>query len=425
MKWAHAAVFFTLSLALPGCGEESADGLDCRNEGRGCNAAFSCIMNASGGYECQPDGAAHDGGVALDMSRSGDGTVSRPDGGSAEDAGQTMDGDVTQDAQTPMMSDAAVDQGSGPPTMTGVEIRDRQLLVDGEPFHIKGVNWNPVPRGGVHPQDIDFSGFVEQDAVLMQAAGINLVRTYETILDSTVLDVLHQHGIYVMSTVYIWGGAPVDSVIEKVNATKNHPAILMWAVGNEWNYNGLYNGLSFDESLNRVGEAARLIKQHDPSRPVATIYGEMPSEDVIARLPDIDTWGLNVYRGIGFGDLFDTFASRSEKPMFLGEYGADAYNANIDAEDQAAQAEATRVLTEAIVSESAVNGGPCIGGVIFEWADEWWKSNGDPNVHDTGGAAPGGGPHPDGVFNEEWWGIVDVDRVPRAAYEAYGDVASP
>ncbi|MDP6215438.1 MAG: hypothetical protein QGI41_10925, partial [Acidimicrobiales bacterium] len=133
----------------------------------------------------------------------------------------------------------------------------------------------------------------------------------------------------------------------------------------------------------------------------------------------------NVYRGIGFGDLFDTFASRSEKPMFLGEYGADAYNANIDAEDQAAQAEATRVLTEAIVSESAVNGGPCIGGVIFEWADEWWKSNGDPNVHDTGGAAPGGGPHPDGVFNEEWWGIVDVDRVPRAAYEAYGDVASP
>ena len=176
---------------------------------------------------------------------------------------------------------------------------------------------------------------------------------------------------------------------------------------------------------NLVREVVELVKRTDPSRPVATVYGEVPSADVLARLEQVDIWGLNVYRGLGFGDLFETFAARSEKPMFLGEYGADAYNANIDAEDQAAQAEATRVLTQLLVDESIVTGGVCAGGVIFEWTDEWWKAPGDPGVHDTGGSAPGGGPHPDGVFNEEWWGLLENDGTPREAYRAFSAIPVP
>ena len=97
------------------------------------------------------------------------------------------------------------------------------------------------------------------------------------LLSRRVLDILWARGIYVMNTVYIWGGAPVESLREKVNATKDHPAILMWVIGNEWNYNGLYVGLSHEESVQRVREATRLIKELDAEHPVATVYGGVPN----------------------------------------------------------------------------------------------------------------------------------------------------
>ena len=310
------------------------------------------------------------------------------------------------------------------PARPRITVDGRRIRIDGQTFHVKGVNWSPVPRGANYPQGLDFSGFVERDAPLMQAAGINVVRTYEPIRDRAVLDTLWAHRIYVMNTVYSWGGAPVDSAVAIVNEVGFHPAILMWVIGNEWNYNGLYSGLNHGQAVQRIADVARAVKNADRSRPVATIYGEVPSPETLGQLAAIDVWGLNVYRGIVFGDVFDTFARRSGKPMFLGEYGADAYNANIGAEDQRAQAEATTRLTQIIVDNSTVTGGTCSGGVIFEWADEWWKA-GEPNVHNIGGAAPGGGPHPDGVFNEEWWGLLEIDGTPRAAYRAYQQVAVP
>ena len=88
---------------------------------------------------------------------------------------------------------------------------------------------------------------------------------------------------------------------------------------------------------------------------------------------------------------------------------------------RASQAEATTALTQAILDHSSAASATdvCVGGAIFEWADEWWKdADGANDEHDVGGSAPGGGPHPDATFNEEWWGVVDIDRNPRPAYTA-------
>lgn len=45
--------------------------------------------------------------------------------------------------------------------------------MDGTPLHLKGVAWNPVPKGGVHPADLNFPAAVEEDAKLMKKMGIN------------------------------------------------------------------------------------------------------------------------------------------------------------------------------------------------------------------------------------------------------------
>jgi len=190
----------------------------------------------------------------------------------------------------------------------------------------------------------------------------------------------------------------------------------MWLVGNEWNYNRLYSDRPMQEVVARVEEAAKRIQSLD-GRPVATVYGELPDTVTLDALPSVDIWGINAYRGIGFDNLFTEWQSLSRKPMFISEYGADAYNDLIDAVDEDAQAKATQQLTQIIVANSVRNGGVAFGGTIFEWNDEWWKA-GNPDVQDTGGIAPGGGPYPDKTFNEEYWGLVEIDRTPRPAYEA-------
>ena len=43
-----------------------------------------------------------------------------------------------------------------------IQVLGRQLLVNGAPLHLKGVAWNPVPKGGRHPADLDFASFVER-----------------------------------------------------------------------------------------------------------------------------------------------------------------------------------------------------------------------------------------------------------------------
>ena len=311
---------------------------------------------------------------------------------------------------------------------SGIAVVGRQVLVDGLPFHVKGVCWNPVRKGGTHPGDLDFAGAAPRDIPLMKAAGINAVRTYEPLTDRSVLDALWAAGIRVLNTVYSYGGNAVATAADPVRAVKDHPAILLWIVGNEWNYNGLYVGMSASDAQARVAQAVAVVRANDTTHPIATVYGDLPSATTIAALPEVDLWGVNVYRGLDFGTLFDDWRARSAKPFLISEYGADAWNAKLPGVDTASQAMATRSLTQQIRDHGSAysTSGSCIGGALFEWADEWWKdANGSPSVHDVGGVAPGGGPYPDMTFNEEWWGIVDIDRVPRSAYQELMKLFAP
>lgn len=73
----------------------------------------------------------------------------------------------------------------------------------------------------------------------------------------------------------------------------------------------------------------------------------MPPLAAVQQLSAVDVWGINAYRFDDFGDLFASYAAASTKPMFMAEWGADAFNAlpHVNAYDPASQASKTHVAT--------------------------------------------------------------------------------
>jgi len=326
-------------------------------------------------------------------------------------------GETTSPAETDMCS-------NNPGRSVPITTNQRQIQVGDNPIHIKGVAWSPIPIGS-GPGNY-FADTVEEDAALMAQAGINVVRTYGPILDTAVLDTLWEHNIFVMMTVFYGYSDSVESALSNVCAIKDHPAVMGWVVGNEWNYNNLGNNIPFSQAVQTVSDVVAAIQYNDATRPVSTVYGYLPDTGVLDALNHVDVWGLNVYSGSSFGNLFANWESLSDKPMYFAEYGYDAYNGTINQEDEQSQSSVVVSLTTEIYNHTSVdNSGVCAGGFVFEFNDEWWKYNdGSWWVHDTNSSWDNWA-YPDPNMNEEWWGIVDIYRNPRQAYWDYAQLNPP
>lgn len=336
-------------------------------------------------------------------------------------------------------------------------VRDR--LSDGAlapPLHyaIKGVAWSPSSRDTPDIFSVRRTEFVNwyvTDIQQLRAMNANTVYTFLDFGTNAaafrVLDNLYKNGLKAIVTVDENGTGNTNKLVEVVTAYRNHPAILGWCIGNEWNINsyhglfppppeGYYAAAAFTESL------ARMVKALDANHPVISTHGDIypPEMNTLANqlCPSVDIWGLNVYRGPSFTTLFDDWVGVTDKPMFLAEYGTDAYRTlmfkvdpilqdlvSVDgAVDEDTQARWGRGLWREIASHlSAVNlTNVCLGGTVFEWCDEWWKAQaafgGQVGRHDNLGFYTSWNPqgHPDSVANEEWFGQVSADRFPRQSY---------
>jgi hypothetical protein len=332
--------------------------------------------------------------------------------------------------------DASLDTAPMPPAVDlrpvisaavmGFELVVRRRNPDGSvtaaAHDIRGVSWSPADRGGTAPGPDAFARAAPRDLPLMQKAHINTVKTYRPV-DAAVLDQCLQNGILAIVTVAAASG---DDYAAAVTGLRNHPAVLMWMVGNEWNRNSLFHSCTGEACYSRVNEIARDIKRLDPAHPVATSFaptGDLPTAADLQRLDAVDVWGLNVYSQPGFFARFQNWRLLAlqlgfRKPFFMSEYGTDAYDNRAQRPDEAAQAATLTTQTQEIRAQlSARNPAfPCLGGTPFEWSDEWWKF-GSPQAQDPGGF-PNSGVANDSFANEDWWGIVDIDRKPRQAYLA-------
>ena len=189
-----------------------------------------------------------------------------------------------------------------------------ELLRNGQRFPVRGVGGD--------------SHFAE-----LAAAGGNSIRTWGAERLDTILAEAHQHGLTVC--VGLWLGHPrhgfdyqneaaitkqLEQCLEVVRKYKDHPAVLLWGIGNEMEEDGRNPAIWY-----AIDHIAREIKQLDPHHPTMTVIAELgKNENKLRSLgkycPNIDIVGVNSYGGIS------TLAERYRKaevrkPYIVTEHG--------------------------------------------------------------------------------------------------------
>lgn len=158
-----------------------------------------------------------------------------------------------------------------------IEIKDGQLMVNGTPIEVHGVNVHEHHERNGHVVDRET---MMKDIMVMKRHNINAVRMSHYPQSPLWYDLCDRYGLFVVDEANVenhgfgvkekdWTGNPkhpssdpayLDAILDReilmFERDKNHPSVITWSLGNESG-----NGVNFHE-------AYRLMKSLDNSRPV-------------------------------------------------------------------------------------------------------------------------------------------------------------
>lgn len=213
-----------------------------------------------------------------------------------------------------MLSLAAALPAAAPPAMAAtVEVQGEAILVDGKPFAVVGAAGQT--RFG-----------------LLKQLGATTVRTYG---DETgfVLDEAQKVGLKVIAGFWLEHprrgfsytdlakvGPQLQRLTEFVNRYKNHPALLMWGLGNE-----VEADVADDAHVwSGIEEAAKVVRRLDPKHPTLAVLAETGTDKVTRfrrHAPSIQVLGVNSY-GEALPSLPDRVRAQGWKgPLIVTEMG--------------------------------------------------------------------------------------------------------
>ncbi len=242
-----------------------------------------------------------------------------------------------------------------------------QLLRNGQPFFVKGA------CGTTHLRELAM-------------AGGNSIRTYGP---GQVLDEAHKYGLTVLVGLNVakprFGfdyhnreavARQLEKARQDVLKYKDHPAVLMWALGNEY-----LSGPPQDRSLilQAVNDMAQMIKQTDPNHPVITVLAGAGNQlnALNTCCPALDAVGINTYGGLL--TLGENVAKTGwKRPWIVTEFGPIGYweapktswrmpledNSSLKAEFY------LRAYRQTIEPQSA-----CLGSYVFLWGQKQEKTH--------------------------------------------------
>ena len=299
-----------------------------------------------------------------------------------------------------------------------VQVRDRQLLVNGQPIWVFGVN-----RHDHHPDRGKAVTLADMraDLTAMRAHNITAVRTSHYPTDVAFYDLCDELGFYVIDEANIESHAYNTSLCDDsryrsafvargsrmVERDRNHPCIIMWSLGNESGYGANHDAL------------AGWLRRADPNRPLhyegAILHGEgllavppspsaahwitggLHATDVVCPMyPTIESIERYGREGIG------------SRPLIMCEYSHAMGNSNGSLAD----------YWDVITSTPGLQ-----GGFIWEWKDHGLRRIGsDGRARLAYGGDFGDTPN-DGNFVAD--GLMSADLVPHPAMHEVAWVHRP
>jgi beta-galactosidase len=276
------------------------------------------------------------------------------------------------------------------------EIKDGQLMINGVPVYLKGVNRHE--HDDVNGHVISIEDMVE-DIRLMKQFNINAVRTSHYPNDPRWYQLCNEYGLYVVDEANIeshamgslwnngyslsrtlgnqpdWKTAHLERTQRMVMRDKNHPCIIIWSLGNEAG-----SGENFRAT-------SSWIKEFDDTRPVQ--YEQAWTEDYTDIVCPMYYQEKDLIKYVNSGD---------SRPLILCEYSHAMGNSNGNIKD----------YWDLFKQHKSLQ-----GGFIWDWMDQGILQK-TPDGRSYW--AYGGDFGPDNVPSDEDFcanGLVFPDRTPK------------
>jgi hypothetical protein len=273
---------------------------------------------------------------------------------------------------TGLLGGYAMPPSNSTPTQVRLQVgaEHSRLLVNGQPFFIKG------------------AGLEFGDPQTLAARGANAMRTWRTDNGQhsgrEVLDRAWASGLYVAMGLEIARERhgfnydnpldvqrQFDAVKAQVLQLKDHPALIIWLVGNELNLDSRNPRV-----WNAVNDISRMIHAVDTNHLTMTTLagiGKDVVDNINARAPDLDLIGIQMYGAIG--DLQQHLQVAGwRRPYVVTEWGATGHwevpktqwGAPIE-NDSSTKAELYRSRYEAAIRADSAQ---CLGSFVFLWGQK-------------------------------------------------------
>jgi hypothetical protein len=218
----------------------------------------------------------------------------------------------------------------------------------------------------------------------LAACGGNSIRTWSTTDGLKILDEAHKHGLTVTMGLNVarerhgfdYNDAEavakqLQELRSEVSKYKDHPALLIWGIGNELNLH-----YTNPNVWNAVNEIAKMIHEIDPNHPATTMLAGIQQKEVDfikARCPEIDILSINTYgalpklpqqiREIGWEGAYMV---TEWGPTGHWEGPQTVWKASVE-ETSSAKAEVYKNRYEASMKQDKEK---CLGSYVFLWGQK-------------------------------------------------------